>query len=164
MWLEHFERPGRLSCFVWNEVLWRQQLSALSHCVIPAHRIKTVIWIPSVWCLPVEKTLSWRRGYHHSLAQTYPLWYPYHFRAEWLQHSSLGQNPLMETWYRKVHYFSLLTEGACFFGPKPHFLMCNNNQDKFRSHTHTHTQLDCCNEWHLLPKQFYSHSKIANIK
>lgn len=56
-------------------------------------------------CSHGEYPQSWRQSYHQDLERTYPLWYPYHFRAQLLQHSSLGQNRLMETWYHKVHYF-----------------------------------------------------------
>lgn len=98
----------------------------------------------SLMCSRREYVQYWRQGYHTDLAQTYPSWYPSHFRAQRLQRSSPGQNHLMETWYHKVQYFLFrLREHAPLEENSIPLCAVISKVNFHQIHQHTHTLLGC---------------------
>lgn len=139
--------------------------ASLSRSVTAARRIKSsYLNTISLMCSHGEYPQSWRQGYHHDLARTYPLWYPYRSRAQWLQHISPGQNHLMETWYHRVQYFFCRPREHAALEPNPISwcaIITEMNLDQMHTQALAWAVSD---EWRLLPKQFSSHSKIARVK
>lgn len=125
MWPEHFEPPDGLCCFVW-EVHWRQLLyPSVLHI-----RMKKGIWIPSVWCLPMENIPVSETGLSAGLS---------------LDLSFMVSLPLQssELLYRaKPPHGNLVPQGLVFyfrFGTKSLFLVWSRNQ---RDLTCTHLDND----------------------
>lgn len=138
--------------------------ATLSQSVMAAHRIKSsYLNTISLMCSHGEYPQSRRQGYHQDLARTYPLWYPYRFRAQW-RHISPGQNRLMETWYHKVRDFLYRLREHASLEPDPVSwcaVITKMNLDQMHTQALVWAVSD---EWHLLPKQFSSHSKIACVE
>lgn len=153
-------RRTQLLCVKWGALT----PAPLSHGVMAARRMKnSYLNTISLMCSHGEYPRSWRQSYHQDLARTYPLWYPYHFRAQRLQRSSPGQNHLMETWYRKVRYFLFWLKEHTSLEPNP-FSSCATLTKTNLDELFTRTRLDCERWVALLPKQFCSHSEIACVR